>query len=211
MIKESVRVSTALSRDPTSHSRTLQLDRCLNVFIFLAPPRYLPTPPVYPWAVCACVLVLTHTHTHTFQSALLQRGVDLCSLFNIAWNTTALSHLGKQVIAISIIYSDIQRPRPQTLLTNTLTEINAAAHKQARPAPPPPIRLSRLRSFIFSSVLPIIFFSSVSFSTFSVIFSFNFLSSSNKNTNKSPYVSRNFSLTFKAVLSWIILSNNQNK
>lgn len=53
-----------------------------------------------------------------------------CGLFNIAESTSALSHLGKQVIAISIIHRNIQWPRPQTILTSRLTEINGAPIQQ---------------------------------------------------------------------------------
>lgn len=114
----------------------------------------LPPSLIYPWAVCAPAFVFLHTCMWTY--ILLQRRVDLCCLFNIAENTTALSHLGKQVIAISIIYSDIQWSRPQTILTNRLTEINVAAHKRADPPPPPPIPLSRFYLFLLFSLLPII-------------------------------------------------------
>ncbi len=173
---------------------------------------------MYPWAVC----VLVCFYTHACEPMLLQRRVDLCCLFNIAENTTALSHLGKQVIAISIIYSDIQWSRPQTILTNRLTEINAAAHKQADPPPPPPIPLSRLylffsplfsQSSVFFSTLSIIYFLPCPFHfplsvlSFFVIYFFSF---SAKNTNKSLYVSCDFSLTLKAVESWIIISFNHN-
>lgn len=82
---------------------------------------------------------------------LLQKGVDLRRSFNIAESTTALSHLGKQVIAISIIHRNIQWLRPQTILTSRLTEINGAARKQADPPAPPPIPLSRLHLFLFST------------------------------------------------------------
>lgn len=58
---------------------------------------------------------------------LLQRRVYLCCLFSIAKNTTTLSHLCIWVIAISIIYNDVQWWGPRTILTNRLTEINAAA------------------------------------------------------------------------------------
>lgn len=96
--------------------------------------------------------VFPYTHMHVSLYTIAQR-VDLCCLLNIAKNTTALSHLGKQVIAISIIYSDIQWSGPQTILTSRLTEINAAAHKQAHPPPPPPIPFSRLhQSFLLSSL-----------------------------------------------------------
>lgn len=120
-------------------------------------PAGLPPPLMYPWAMCVlCMRVSTHTCMWT--CILLQRRVDLCCLFNIAENATALSHLGKQVIAISIIYSDIQWSRPQTILTSRLTEINAAAHKWAYPQPPLPIPLYRLHLFPFSSLLLICFF-----------------------------------------------------
>lgn len=82
---------------------------------------------------------------------LLQKGVDLRRSFNIAESTTALSHLGKQVIAISIIHRNIQWLRPQTILTSRLTEINGAARKQADPPAPPTIPLSRLHLFLFST------------------------------------------------------------
>lgn len=82
---------------------------------------------------------------------LLQKGVDLRRSFNIAESTTALSHLGKQVIAISIIHRNIQWLRPQTILTSRLTEINGAARKQADPPAPLPIPPSRLHLFLFST------------------------------------------------------------
>lgn len=82
----------------------------------------------------------------------------MCHLFNIAENTTALSHLGKQVIAISIIYSNIQWLRTQTILTSRLTKINASARKQVHLPPPLPIHLPRLHLFLFSYHFPIICF-----------------------------------------------------
>lgn len=136
-------------------------------FGFQLHPAALAPPHMYPWAVCVCL----NTHTCMWTRKLLQRRVDLCCLFNIAQNTTALSHLGKQVIAISIIYSDIQWSRPQTILTRRLTEINVAAHIQASP-PPQPILLSRLNLFLFFSLLPIICFLLCSILTFIYFFSF---------------------------------------
>lgn len=67
--------------------------------------------------------------------------------FNIAERTTALSHLGKQVIAISIIHRSIQWPGPQTILTSRLTEINGVARKQSDPPLPP----STLHLFLLSA------------------------------------------------------------
>lgn len=84
---------------------------------------------------------------------LLQKEVDLRLSFNIAESTTALSHLGKQVIAISIIHRNIQWLRPQTILTSRLTEINGAPRKQSDP-PAPPLHLFLPPDFIcFSSPL----------------------------------------------------------
>lgn len=162
-------------------------------------------PSHYHWCTpeqCVCRrLLLAHTCMWTY--ILLQKRVDLCRLFNIAENTTALSHLGKQVIAISIIYSNIQWSRPQTILTSRLTEINGAAHKQAYPPPPLPIPLSRLHLFCFSPLFPII---AVFFSTLWIIcfffvlfishflflsfffFVIHFFSFSTKNMNKYLYV-----------------------
>lgn len=82
---------------------------------------------------------------------LLQKEVDLRLSFNIAESTTALSHLSKQVIAISIIHRNIQWLRPQTILTSRLTEINGAARKQSDPPALPPIPPSRLHLFLFSA------------------------------------------------------------
>lgn len=87
----------------------------------------------------------------TQEALKLLKTVHLCCLFDIAVNTTALSHLGKQVIAISIIYTGIQQSRPQTILTNRLTEINAAAHKQTYSPPLLPIPLTR--HHLFSSLI----------------------------------------------------------
>lgn len=50
-----------------------------------------------------------------------------CCLLGRAENSSAFSHLGKQLIAVSIIYSNIQRWQPQTILTRRLTEMNASA------------------------------------------------------------------------------------
>lgn len=92
----------------------------------------------------------------TQEALKLLKTVHLCCLFDIAVNTTALSHLGKQVIAISIIYTGIQQLRPQTILTNRLTEINAAAHKQTYSPPLLPIPFTR--HHLFSSLLSVICF-----------------------------------------------------
>lgn len=144
---------------------------------------------------------------------LLQRRLDLCCLFNIAQNTVALSHLSKQVIAISIIYSDIQWSGPQTILTSWLTEINAAAHKQADPPTPP---LSRLYLFLFSSVRPVICFLLHSF--YHLFFPFAFLAPRlsycffylfyawTKNEDNSLWVGYDSCLTLEAAESWITLS-----
>lgn len=156
-----------LSSCSTSCSRTFLELRNL-FFGFQLHPAALAPPHMYPWAVCVCL----NTHTCMWTRKLLQRRVDLCCLFNIAQNTTALSHLGKQVIAISIIYSDIQWSRPQTILTRRLTEINVAAHIQAPPRPHQPILLSRLNLFLFFSLLPIICFLLCSILTFIYFFSF---------------------------------------
>lgn len=169
---------------------------------------------------CVCLrLLLAHTCMWTY--ILLQKRVDLCRLFNIAENTTALSHLGKQVIAISIIYSNIQWSRPQMILTSRLTEINGAAHKQAYPPPPLPIPLSRLHLCRFSSLFPIIavffstlwiiyfffvlFISHFLFLSFFCLLSISFLFQSRTWTNIFT-CSCDFSLTLKAVQSWITLS-----
>lgn len=138
-------------------SCTLELDRCLNLSsrraFFWAPPcSPAITTDVPVSSVFTSMSMCAHMHI------LLQGRVDLCCLFNIAKNTTTLSHLGTQVIAISIIYNDIQWSRPQTILTNGLTEINAAVHKQAYPLPPLPILSSRLHLSLFSSAFPIFCF-----------------------------------------------------
>lgn len=91
------------------------------------------------------------THAARCHDVLLQMGVDLRRSFNIAESTSALSHLGEQVIAISIIHRYIQWLRPQTILTSRLTEINGAARKQADPAAPLPVSPSRLHLFLFSA------------------------------------------------------------
>lgn len=82
---------------------------------------------------------------------LLQKEVDLRLSFNIAESSTALSHRGKQVIAISIIHRNIQWPRPQTILTSRLTETNGAPRKQSDAAAPPPSPPSRLHLFLLSA------------------------------------------------------------
>lgn len=99
----------------------------------------------------------------TQEALKLLKTVHLCCLFDIAVNTTALSHLGKQVIAISIIYTGIQQSRPQTILTNRLTEINAAAHKQTYSPPLLPIPFTRHHLFSSLSYLfsPVLFKSSI--------------------------------------------------
>lgn len=149
-----------LSSCSTSCSRTFLELRNL-FFGFQLHPAALAPPRMYPWAVCVCL----NTHTCMWTRKLLQRRVDLCCLFNIAQNTTALSHLGKQVIAISIIYSDIQWSRPQTILTRRLTEINVAAHIQASPPPPTyPSLQTQFISFLQSS--PNHLFSSLLYSYF---------------------------------------------
>lgn len=135
-------------------------------FGFQLHPAALAPPRMYPCAVCVCL----NTHTCMWTRKLLQRRVDLCCLFNIAQNTTALSHLGKQVIAISIIYSDIQWSRPQTILTRRLTEINVAAHIQA--SPPPNLSFSPDSIYFFSSVFSQ---SSVFFSALFLLLSISFL------------------------------------
>lgn len=56
---------------------------------------------------------------------LVHRWVHLCYFGK---NATALSHLGKQVIAISIMYNDMQRWTPKSVLSNTVTEINASTY-----------------------------------------------------------------------------------
>lgn len=131
-------------------------------FGFQLHPAALAPPRMYPCAVCVCL----NTHTCMWTRKLLQRRVDLCCLFNIAQNTTALSHLGKQVIAISIIYSDIQWSRPQTILTRRLTEINVAAHIQAPPPPPPTYPSLQTQSISFLQSSPNHLFSSLLYSYF---------------------------------------------
>lgn len=137
--------------------QTVELIQLKNHFFYFfpAPPCGPATTDVPLSSACACVCLWVYMCTYTCMQTciLLQRRVDLCCLFNIAKNTTGLSHLGKQVIAISIIYSDIKWSRPQTILTKRLTEINVAAHKQAYPPPPPPIPLYRLHLFLFFSGL----------------------------------------------------------
>lgn len=178
--KKGVELSTRL----TSCSRTFLEPR--NLFL-------VSSSTLQPWHHHVCTpeqYVCMYTHTCMWTNKLLQRRVDLCCLFNIAQNTTALSHLGKQVIAISIIYSDIQWSRPQTILTSRLTEINVAAHIQAFP-PPSTYPSLQTPSISFLQSSPNHLFSSLFYSYF--IYFFNF---STKNKNKSLC---DFSLTLKAV------------
>lgn len=140
-------------------SRTLQLERGNSFCSWRTFSQHGSRPSHNSWSKpeqYLCLQLFSGSHMHV-DYILLQKGVDLCRSFNIVESTTALSHLGKQVIAISIIYCNIQWSGPQTILTSRLTKINGAAHKQAYPPPPPPIPLSRLHLFLFSTP-PIICF-----------------------------------------------------
>lgn len=83
-----------------------------------------------------------HTETTADRCLSICGSACFCCLLSRTENSSAISHLGKQVIAISIIYSNIQQSQSQTILTRRQTEMNASS-------PPPPTH-----QFLFSSHNP---------------------------------------------------------
>lgn len=75
-------------------------------------------------------------------------GGQLCS---------ALSHLGKQVIAVSIIYSSTQQSGPQTILTGGPAEMDASAPTTPIHQSSPPVPFFRNDFFFFQSLADFLF------------------------------------------------------